>query len=161
MLIHVRQGKGKKDRIVALPDTLLPALRDAWRARFKRSAWRPSVQPPPENPADKAADKAAVCWLFTGSRDPRRPMDKKTAYYLVRQAARRAGIKRPVSPHTLRHTYATHQVEAGVHLRKLQLLMGHARLSTTLLYVHLSQAEIATAGSPLDRLLPTPPPTTP
>jgi hypothetical protein len=52
-------------------------------------------------------------------------------------------------------------VEAGVHLRKLQLLMGHAHLSTTLLYVHLSQVEIATAGSPLDRLLPTTPPATP
>ena len=157
MLIHVRQGKGKKDRIVALPDTLLPALRNAWRARFKRAAWRPSVQPPPENPADKPS----TCWLFTGSRNPQQPMDKKTAYYMVRQAARRAGIKRPVSPHTLRHTYATHQVEAGVHLRKLQLLMGHAHLSTTLLYVHLSQVEIATAGSPLDRLLPTTPPATP
>jgi len=153
MLIHVRQGKGKKDRIVALPDTLLPVLRNAWQARSKRS-----VQPPPKNPAGKTS----ACWLFTGSRNPQHPMDKKTAYYTVRKAARRAGIKRAVSPHTLRHTYATHQVEAGVHLRKLQLLMGHAHLSTTLLYVHLSQAEIGTAGSPLDRLNPpTPAPTSP
>jgi site-specific recombinase XerD len=152
MLIHVRQGKGKKDRIVTLPQTLLPVLRDAWRARSK-----PSVQPPSEN----SADEASACWLFTTSRNPQRPMDKKTAYRMVRQAARRAGIKRPVSPHTLRHTYATHQVEAGVHLRKLQLLLGHAHLSTTLLYVHLSQAEIGTAGSPLDRLLAGTPPATP
>jgi integrase/recombinase XerD len=157
MLIHVRQGKGKKDRIVPLPDTLLPVLRDAWRAGSKQAAGRRSVQPPPEN----SSSEASACWLFPRSRNPQRPMDIHTAYHMVRQAARRAGIKRKVSPHTLRHTYATHQVEAGVHLRKLQLLLGHAHLSTTLLYVHLSGAEIAAAGSPLDRLLPTTPPATP
>jgi site-specific recombinase XerD len=128
MLIHVRLGKGNKDRMVNLSARLLAVLRDYWRAR---------------RPKD---------WVFPQTRDPDKAMEQGTAHRIVARAARRAGITRRVSPHTLRHSYATHLLDAGVDLRTIQLLLGHANLKTTSLYVHVSQAKLNAAGSPLDLL---------
>jgi integrase/recombinase XerD len=136
MLIHVRGGKGNKDRMVKLSPQLLAVLRDYWRA----------CRPP------------AAGWLFPQNKDPGRPMESGTAHRIVARAARRAGITRRVSPHTLRHSYATHLLDAGTDLRTIQLLLGHSNLKTTSLYMHVSQAKLHAAGSPLDLLYPPPPP---
>jgi integrase/recombinase XerD len=128
MLIHVRLGKGAKDRMVKLSAQLLAVLRDYWRAR------RP------------------VTWLFPQAKNPQRPMDSSDAWRMVHRTARRAGITRNISPHTLRHSYATHLLDAGTDLRTIQLLLGHRNLKTTSLYMHVSQARLDAAASPLDRL---------
>ncbi len=131
MLIHVRLGKGTgggKDRMVKLSAQLLNALRDYWRLRHPKS------------------------WLFPRASDPDRPMEDGTAYRAVVRAARRAGITKRVSPHTLRHSYATHLLDAGTDLRTIQLLLGHGNLKTTTIYLHVSQAKLNAAASPLDRL---------
>ena len=131
MLIHVRLGKGTgggKDRMVKLSAQLLNALRDYWRLRH------------PKN------------WLFPRASDPDRPMEDGTAYRAVVRAAQRAGITKRVSPHTLRHSYATHLLDAGTDLRTIQLLLGHGNLKTTTIYLHVSQAKLNAAASPLDRL---------
>ena len=83
-------------------------------------------------------------------------MESGTAQRIVSRAARRAGITRRVTPHTLRHSYATHLLDAGVDLRTIQLLLGHANLKTTSLYMHVSQARLRAAASPLDLLYPQP-----
>ena len=79
-------------------------------------------------------------------------MDGSDAWRMVRRTARRAGIAKRVSPHTLRHSYATHLLDAGTDLRTIQLLLGHGNLETTTIYLHVSQAKLAAAASPLDRL---------
>lgn len=141
MFIHVRGGKGNKDRMVRLSPHLLAVLRDYWRQ------CRPGS------------------WLFPQDRDPSRAMDPATAERMVTRAARRAGITRArVSPHTLRHCYATHLLEAGTDLRSIQMLLGHANLKTTARYTHVSDQHLRSVVSPLDRLYPAPastPPTKP
>lgn len=128
MLIHVRLGKGGKDRMVKLSAQLLAVLRDYWRAA------RP------------------VHWLFPQAKNPQRAMDGSDGWRMVHRTARRAGINKRVSPHTLRHSYATHLLDAGTDLRTIQLLLGHRNLTTTSLYMHVSQAKLQAAASPLDRL---------
>jgi site-specific recombinase XerD len=128
MLIHVRSGKGYKARMVKLSEQLLAVLRDYWReARPKQ-------------------------WLFPQASDPSRPMDGGGGCRIVQRFARLAGITRPVSPHTLRHSYATHLLDAGTDLRTIQVLLGHRNIKTTAIYLHVSQARIHAAASPLDRL---------
>jgi len=139
MLIHVRGGKGNKDRMVKLSPQLLAVLRDYWRTR----------------PAGEAK-----VWMFQQNSNPQRMIKAGTAQRLVARAAKRAGITRRVSPHTLRHSYATHLLDAGVDLRTIQMLLGHTNLKTTALYMHVSQAKLNAAGSPLDLLYP-PKPMTP
>jgi site-specific recombinase XerD len=134
MLIHVRGGKGDKDRMVALSPRLLAALRGLWRTRAL-----------PRDPGG---------WLFPQVRRPERAMEEGTAWRIVARAARRAGITRRVGPHTLRHSYATHLLDAGVDLRTIQLLLGHGSLKTTTLYTHVSQARLNATTSPLDLLCP-------
>ena len=134
MLIHVRGGKGDKDRMVGLCPQLLAALRDLWRAR--------------QRPRDPGG------WLFPQVRRPDRAMEEGTAWRIVARAAKRAGIARRVGPHTLRHSYATHLLDAGVDLRTIQLLLGHGSLKTTTLYTHVSQAKLNATASPLDLLYP-------
>jgi len=138
MFIHVHAGKGNKDRMVKLSPQLLTVLRDYWRQ------CRP-----------------AGGWLFPQDRKPERAMDPGTAERMVTRVAKRAGITRRVTPHTLRHCYATHLLEAGTDLRSIQALLGHANLKTTARYTHVSDAHLRSVVSPLDRLYPAPATTPP
>ncbi len=91
-------------------------------------------------------------WLFPQSDDPSRRQDGGGGCRIVQRFARRAGITRPVSPHTLRHSYATHLLDAGTDLRTIQVLLGHRNIKTTAVYLHVSQAKLAAAANPLDQL---------
>src|SRR5262244_1856268 len=132
MVIHVRGGKGRKDRDVMLSSKLLEALREHWR-RLPR-------KPGP--------------WLFPGNRwhTADHPIDTKVIWYACQQAAKRAGIQKGVHPHTLRHCFATHLLDAGADLRTIQMLLGHRDLEETTIYLHLSQRHLNATASPLDSL---------
>ena len=140
MVLRVEQGKGGRDREIPLSPTLLAALREYYR-------WmRPKT------------------YLFPGTRNGWRadaPITTKVIWEAVRLAARKAGIDKRVTPHTLRHTYATHLLEAGADLRTIQLLLGHADLSHTTVYLHLSRRHLHAAPNPLEQLHVTPPPVVP
>ena len=141
MVIHIRQGKGKKDRDVMLSPRLLEELRDYWR----------SANPKPKT------------YLFPGKgphQSAEVPIDSRSIFNAVRQAAKRAGIDKHVHPHTLRHCFATHLLESGADLPTIQLLLGHADLKTTCRYLHLSERHLKATASPLDslRLAPRPNP---
>src|SRR5215467_6754216 len=118
MVIHIRQGKGSRDREVPLSPKLLEALREYWLWKKPRLYLFPSTE---------------------GQRGVDAPMSDKVVWWAVREAARRAGITRKIGPHTFRHSFATELLETGTDLRAIQLLMGHARLEDTTLYLHLSR----------------------
>jgi site-specific recombinase XerD len=133
MVIHVRGGKGRKDRDVMLSPRLLEALRDYW-------CWLP---------------RKPRVWLFPAGRYHTgidHPMSDKVVWHACTQAARRAGINKPIHPHTLRHSFATHLLEAGTDLRTIQLLLGHSDLKATTVYLHLSHRHLQATASPLDAL---------
>lgn len=133
MIIHIHGGKGRQDRDVMLSPKLLEALRQYWRA-LKR---KPSE------------------WLFPGgcSHTANRPITPKAVYYACCHAARRAGLQeKNIHPHTLRHCFATHLLEAGADLRTIQLLLGHHDLEETTIYLHLSKRHLSATASPLDSL---------
>jgi integrase/recombinase XerD len=132
MVIHVQGGKGRKDRDVMLSPKLLEELRKHWQ-RLRR---KPRV------------------WLFPGHHDhgADHPIDTKTVWQACQQAAQRAGLRKEVHPHTLRHCFATHLLEAGADLRTIQILLGHNDLKETARYLHLSQRHLHAAASPLDSL---------
>jgi site-specific recombinase XerD len=125
--VRVRHGKGGKDRQTLLPAKLLELLRCYWRS---------------QRPTD---------WLFP-SADTTRPISPKAVFLACRQAARTAGISKPVHPHSLRHAFATHLLEAGVNLRTIQILLGHANLETTARYLHVADVAVRSTTSPLDSL---------
>jgi site-specific recombinase XerD len=127
MTIHVRQGKGRKDRIVPLSPVLLSVARQHWLIERPRK------------------------FLFPGQ-DPKRPISRSTIAKVVRKAAQAAGIKKTITTHTLRHSFATHHLEGGTDLRTLQLLMGHTNLKTTSLYLHVSTEKLRSAKTPLELL---------
>lgn len=127
MLIRVVQGKGKKDRLTLLSARALTELRAYWRRD----------RPDP--------------WLFAGM-IPGRPLSESAAQRTYQQAARKAGIAKAGSIHTLRHSFATHLIEAGVDVTIVQKLLGHASVLTTMRYVHVSRKLIGTTPSPLDLL---------
>ena len=132
MVIHVQGGKGRKDRDVMLSPKLLHELRKHWR-RLRR----------------KTSD-----WLFPGNRwhTADRPIDAKTLRNACRGAAKRAGLHHAIHPHTLRHCFATHLLEAGADLRTIQILLGHQSLKETTVYLHLSKRHLNATPSPLDSL---------
>ena len=133
MVLHIHQGKGNQDRDVMLSPRLLEELREYWR-------WM--------NPKPKT-------YLFAGGGRAHAtdvPMSAKSVFHAVKNAARRAGLRKRVHPHTLRHCFATHLLEAGADLRTIQLLLGHADLKTTSRYLHLSEARLKATPSPLDAL---------
>jgi len=132
MVIHVQGGKGRRDRDVLLSSKLLDELRAHWH-RLRR---KPSV------------------WLFPGDRNHsgEQSIDTKTVWHACQKAAQRAGIQKKVHPHTLRHCFATHLLEAGADLRTIQILLGHGDLKETTLYLHLSQRHLHATASPLDSL---------
>jgi site-specific recombinase XerD len=131
MIIHIRQGKGLRDRDVPLTPKLLEVLRDYWRWKKPRVYLFPSK---------------------LGDHEVEQPISDKTVWNACRAAATRAGIQKKLSPHTLRHCFATHLLEAGADLRTIQLLMGHERLEHTTLYLHLSQRHLHAAINPLDQI---------
>ena len=132
MVIHVRGGKGRKDREVMLSPKLLDELRLYWR----------SLRRKPKT------------WLFPGNRwhTAEHPIDTKVVWHACREAAERAGLAPDVHPHTLRHCFATHLLEAGADLRTIQLLLGHRDLEETTIYLHLSNLRLSKTASPLDGL---------
>jgi site-specific recombinase XerD len=130
MVLHIRQAKGRKDRYVPLSPVLLEALRNYWRAAPK---------PKP------------TTWLFPGAL-PGRHLSTSAAQIVCRKARKLAGLSKQVTVHTLRHSFATHHLEAGTDLRTLQLLLGHRSLQTTAIYLHVSAGKLQSAGSPLDLL---------
>src|SRR5712691_3462194 len=131
MLIHIQQGKGGRDRYVPLSATLLETLRAYYR-------WmRPKI------------------WLFPGivaGWRADRPITPKVLWEACVVAARRAALGKRVSPHLLRHAYATHLLEGGADLRTIQLLLGHVSLRHTVLYLHLSQRHLQAVVNPLDAM---------
>lgn len=128
MMIRIEQGKGRKDRYTMLSPTLLDALRVYWKA------FRP------------------VRWLFEG-RKPGQPLAPSTAEKVFTTAAGRAGVRKSVSFHSLRHGFATHLLEGGTNIRVIQALLGHQSLATTQVYTHVAQNYVNATGSPLDRLV--------
>lgn len=131
MLIHIQQGKGGRDRYVPLSAKLLETLREYWR-------WmKPKT------------------WLFPGTVDGWRadkPVTPKVVWDACQSAAERAGIEKRVSAHLLRHSYATHLLEAGADLRTIQLLLGHVKLEHTVIYLHLSRRHLQAVPNPLDAM---------
>ena len=129
LLLRIEQGKGRKDRFAMLSPQLLELLRDWYRIA------RP------------------VVWLFPG-RDPILPLTTRQLARTVHAAANMAGIKKRVTPHTLRHSFATHLLEQKTDVRLIQVLLGHAKLDTTMLYTQVATNVIRAVMSPLDRLTP-------
>ena len=131
MMVHIHQGKGGRDRDVPLSQKLLERLRVYWR-------WmKPKT------------------YLFPGTVNNWRadvPVTTKVPWEACHQAAQRAGITKHVSPHTLRHCYATHLLESGADLRTIQILLGHAKLEHTAIYLHLSQKHLTSGANPLDAI---------
>ena len=127
MVIHVREGKGQKDRFVPLSPIVLEILREHYRISRPRD------------------------FLFSGQHEGR-PITHSAIQRFVARIGKAAGIKKRVTLHCLRHSFATHHLEAGTDLRTLQLLMGHANLKTTSRYLHISSAKLAAAKSPIDQL---------
>ena len=132
MIIHIQGGKGRKDRDVMLSPKLLAALREYWRGLSRKPTH----------------------WLFPGGRShtSNRHISPKTAWHACQKAAQRSGIRKKIHPHTLRHCFATHLLEAGADLRTIQILLGHRDLEETTIYLHLSQRHLNATASPLDSL---------
>ncbi|MEM5295613.1 site-specific integrase [Burkholderia sp. JPY481] len=132
MMIRIRQGKGRKDRYVMLSPRLLEILRTYWHEARPRD------------------------WLFPGQ-IPGRPITRHALVNACVAGRERSGITKPVTPHSLRHAFATHLLESGTNVRTIQLLMGHRALSTTARYLKVSTSTVCATTSPFD-LLPHPEP---
>jgi len=128
MMIRVEQGKGRKDRYTILSPWLLEELRSYWRE------CRPGE------------------WLFPSRRDPRRPFSDDAAQRLFYVALARAGLPNRGGIHCLRHSFATHLIEAGVEITVIKMLLGHRSLQTTVNYLHVSAQRLAQLQSPLEAL---------
>jgi integrase len=128
MQIRVEQGKGRKDRYTLLSPVLLVELENYWRA------CRP------------------VNWVFPSIKYPDQAMDYHTGQRIYYRAIQRAGLPRRGGIHTLRHSFATHLLEAGVEITVVQRLLGHTSLATTSTYLHVRQERLAQIKSPLQLL---------
>jgi integrase/recombinase XerD len=133
MVIRVDQGKGQKDRYVMLSPKLLEILRDWWRVEKPRH------------------------WLFPGD-IPGRHISKDAVEQACQKARRRCPIRKPTTPHSLRHAFAVHLLESGTDVRTIQLLLGHRSLATTARYLRIATSKVCSTRSPID-LLPRPIPT--
>jgi site-specific recombinase XerD len=127
MVLRVELGKGKKDRYAPLSPTLLEKLREYWRA------YRPDA------------------YLFPGP-SPHRPLSAGSVERAIRRAAKSAGIRKHVTAHTLRHSFATHLLEAGVDLRTIQIFLGHRSLRTTAIYLHVARTSLQRTAQTNDLL---------
>lgn len=128
MMVRVNHGKGDRQRVVPLPQSLLGVLRQYWQET------RPTG------------------WLFPGG-IAGRPLTPKAVTDVCQRVRRNAGLKKRFYPHCLRHSFATHLLEDGADLRVIQTLLGHRQLSTTAIYTHVSTRRLREAQSPLDALL--------
>lgn len=169
-LIVVRDGKAGKDRVVMLPASLAPALKaqlrrahGLWSADAR--AGRGGVQMPDalERKYPRAGSSWGWFWVFpqaTLSVDPRSGAERRHHLYDqtfqrdFKRAVQSAGIVRPATPHTLRHAFATHLLQAGTDIRTVQKLLGHSDVSTTMIYTHVLEVAGGAVRSPLDALLP-------
>lgn len=125
-MVHIERSKGAKDRVVMIPASLYDILRAQERLK---------------QPSD---------FLFTNGRGQH--LTEATIQKIIHQAAARAGIKKAVTPHTLRHSFATHLLEAGTDIHYIQALLGHARLETTQIYTHVTTQQFSLLKSPLDSI---------
>jgi integrase/recombinase XerD len=128
MTIRIAQGKGAKDRYTVLSEQLLTELRQYWKRE------RPGI------------------WLFPAARTPDTPMAAETAQKVFYRAKQRAGITKRCGIHSLRHAFATHLLEGGTDLHRIQRLLGHGQLATTMRYFHLAQSQLMQTRSPLESL---------
>lgn len=129
MLIKVENGKGEKQRYTLLSERLLTELREYYRSYNLKEWLFPSAQ-----------TGNAIC--------------RRTLYYIYENARKKAGISKGKGPHTLRHCFASHLLEAGYDLRKIQILMGHKSLSSTIIYLHVSRQTLSSIKSPVDLFYP-------
>jgi len=127
-VIVVRRGKGQKDRLVPLSPRLLEVLRAYWLTDRPRG------------------------WLFPG-RDPARPLNETAIQKLCQRVVTGLGLAKRVTPHTLRHSFATHMLEAGVDVRTVQAILGHTDLTTTANYLHVGTHRFRQLPGLLDRLM--------
>lgn len=131
MVVRIRQGKGGKDREVPLSPKLLEQLRTYYRSVKVRNGWMfPSLQ----------------------TRRPNQPITQKAVWHACREATRRAGITKPVHPHTLRHSFATHLFDNGAELPVIQTLLGHSDPRDTMIYLHLATRKLREAPNPLETI---------
>ena len=128
MVVWVRHGKGEKDRSVPLPQPTLVELRAYW------VKYRPAT------------------WLFS-TQSGTTPIRRDAVGACLKAALRESSLRQKVSCHTLRHSYATHLLEAGVHLRAIQALLGHRSLKTTFLYLHLTQSTMADVQAQINQVM--------
>lgn len=136
MMLRVEQGKGMKDRYVMLSPRLLDALRTYWKSA------RPTR------------------WLFPGE-VPGQPITREAVGLACQKARRDSGITKPITPHSLRHAFASHLLESGANLRTIQLLLGHRSLATTARYLKVATSTVCATASPFDLLPKVDPPPTP
>lgn len=131
-MLHIRQGKGRKDRYVPLGSTLSRGLKKYLHA-----------EPP-------------YLWLFNGKTNTGQlqPFTGAGVRWVVKEAGRKSGIKKQVTTHVLRHTYATHLLEMGLDIMSLKSLLGHSDIQTTLVYLHIAQLGRERAFNPMDKLYP-------
>jgi integrase/recombinase XerD len=135
MVIRVEQGKGQKDRYVMLSSKLLETLRSYWRTMRTKE------------------------FLFEGD-VPGQPINRSSVELACHKARRLSGIRKPITPHSLRHGFAVHLLESGTDVRTIQLLLGHRSLATTAQYLKIATSKVCATSSPLD-LLPHPVPVEP
>jgi len=128
MMIHIREAKGKKDRYTVLSEVVLEGLRDYWKA------YRPKK------------------WLFEGQEEGK-PYSVRSAERVFEKASKKAGIKKKVSIHSLRHAFATHLLEQGTDIKFIQELLGHSRVRTTEIYLHVSKKDIGQIHSPIESIV--------
>jgi len=128
MTITVRDGKGNKDRVTILPASLHEILRDYYH--------KCRVKP--------------VEYIFPQKDNLFNPFSKRQTQHFIKAAGVKAGISKDVSPHVLRHSFATHLLESGVNLRKVQVMLGHRTLNSTSIYTHLAKDFLSAINSPLD-----------
>jgi len=136
MMLHIRQSKGKRDRLVPLPESTLAILQAYWKTHR-----HPVLLFPRTAPADMP--QAMVT----------KPIHESNVQKALKHALRRSGISKNATPHTLRHSWATHLLEVGVNIRLIQKWLGHSQLSTTLKYTHLTRAAETVAGEAIHRLM--------
>ncbi|MCG8573158.1 MAG: site-specific integrase [Spirochaetes bacterium] len=127
MMIRIDQGKGNKDRYVVLSPKLLVSLRKYWKSM--------KVKP--------------TKWLFPGANIEKK-MCRKSVHTFVKKIQKKSGIKKSIHPHIFRHSFATHLLEAGVDIKRIQILMGHRNIQTTSVYFHVAEDYTSKVKTPLD-----------